>query len=82
MISFLEFFKEESCGKCTSCRVGTTNLLNILIRIYNGKGTKKDMEKLIKIGTVIKKASLCGLGHAAANPVFCSIKNFPDEYNK
>jgi [NiFe] hydrogenase diaphorase moiety large subunit len=82
VITFLEFFQEESCGKCTSCRVGTTNLLNLLNRIYDGRGTKKDMGKLIEIGTVIKKTTFCGLGHAAANPVFCSIKNFPDEYNK
>ncbi len=82
VISFLEFFKEESCGKCTPCRVGTTNLLIILNRIYDGNGTKKDIKKLSELGNVIKKTSFCGLGQSAANPVFCSIKNFPNEYYK
>jgi len=77
---FLEFVQEESCGKCTPCRVGTKRLLEILERICAGKGEEGDIERLLELGAEIKKTALCGLGKTAANPVLSTIRHFRDEY--
>lgn len=77
---FLEFTKDESCGKCTFCRIGTVRMLEILERLVNGKGEKGDIERLEALSHMIKKASLCGLGKAAPNPVLSSIRHFRNEY--
>ncbi len=79
---FLEFTQDESCGKCTPCREGTKRMLEILTRITEGKGEKGDIEKLERLGNMIKKASLCGLGQSAPNPVLSTIKNFREEYEQ
>lgn len=77
---YIEFTVDESCGKCTPCRIGTKRLLEILQKICNGKGTKEDLAKLEKLANNIKKASLCGLGQTAPNPVLSTLKYFKDEY--
>ncbi|MBF0217770.1 MAG: NADH-quinone oxidoreductase subunit NuoF [Candidatus Omnitrophica bacterium] len=79
---FLEFTQNESCGKCTPCREGTKRMLEILTRITEGKGAQGDIEKLERLGGMIKKASLCGLGQSAPNPVLSTIKNFREEYEE
>jgi len=79
---FLEFTQNESCGKCTPCREGTKRMLEILTRITEGKGVEGDIEKLERLGTMIKKSSLCGLGQSAPNPVLSTIKNFRVEYEE
>jgi NADH-quinone oxidoreductase subunit F/NADP-reducing hydrogenase subunit HndC len=79
---FLEFTQNESCGKCTPCREGTKRMLEILTRITEGKGQPGDIEKLERLGNMIKKASLCGLGQSAPNPVLSTIKNFREEYEE
>jgi len=79
---FLEFTQNESCGKCTPCREGTKRMLEILTRITEGKGVEGDIEKLERLGMMIKKASLCGLGQSAPNPVLSTIKNFRVEYEE
>jgi NADP-reducing hydrogenase subunit HndC len=77
---FLEFTVEESCGKCPPCRIGTKRMLEILTRITEGKGQDGDIEKLEKLAKSISKASLCGLGQTAPNPVLSTIKYFREEY--
>ena len=77
---FLEFTQEEACGKCTSGRVGTKRLLEILERICAGDGEEGDIEKLIELGEMIKKTALCGLCKTAPNPVLATIRYFRDEY--
>ncbi len=77
---FLEFTKSESCGKCTPCREGTTRMLEILEKITGGKGTLEDLDKLKRLAMLVKKASLCGLGRAAPNPVLSTLEHFRDEY--
>jgi NADH:ubiquinone oxidoreductase subunit F (NADH-binding)/(2Fe-2S) ferredoxin/NAD-dependent dihydropyrimidine dehydrogenase PreA subunit len=79
---FLEFTQNESCGKCTPCREGTKRMLEILTRITEGKGEEGDIEKLERLGNMIKKASLCGLGQSAPNPVLSTLKNFRVEYEE
>ena len=79
---FLEFTQNESCGKCTPCREGTKRMLEILTRISEGKGEADDIEKLERLGSMIKKASLCGLGQSAPNPVLSTLKNFRHEYEE
>jgi NADH:ubiquinone oxidoreductase subunit F (NADH-binding)/(2Fe-2S) ferredoxin/NAD-dependent dihydropyrimidine dehydrogenase PreA subunit len=79
---FLEFTQDESCGKCTPCREGTKRMLEILTRITEGKGQPGDIEKLERLGGMIRKASLCGLGQSAPNPVLSTIKNFREEYEE
>jgi NADH-quinone oxidoreductase subunit F len=78
---FLEFVQEESCGKCSPCRVGTRRMLEILNRICEGKGEKGDIEKLIELGNTIKDTALCGLGQTAPNPVLSAIQHFREEFN-
>jgi NADH-quinone oxidoreductase subunit F len=77
---FLEFTQNESCGKCTFCRIGTKHLLNILGRLTRGEGEEGDLEILETLGEDIKKGSLCGLGKTAPNPVLTSLKYFREEY--
>jgi NADH:ubiquinone oxidoreductase subunit F (NADH-binding) len=77
---FLEFTQDQSCGKCTFCRVGTLRMLEILENLCSGKGKKGDIEKLQALAQKIKEASLCGLGKTAPNPVLSTIKFFRDEY--
>lgn len=77
---FLEFTKEESCGKCTPCRIGTTRLLEYLEKITTGKATLQDLEDMEKLCYYIKDNSLCGLGQTAPNPVLSTLKYFKDEY--
>jgi NADH:ubiquinone oxidoreductase subunit F (NADH-binding)/(2Fe-2S) ferredoxin/NAD-dependent dihydropyrimidine dehydrogenase PreA subunit len=79
---FLEFTQNESCGKCTPCREGTKRMLEILTRITDGKAEPDAVEKLERLGHMIKKASLCGLGQSAPNPVLSTIKNFRKEYEE
>ncbi|RJP28029.1 MAG: NADH-quinone oxidoreductase subunit NuoF [Candidatus Omnitrophota bacterium] len=79
---FLEFTQNESCGKCTPCREGTKRMLEILNRISQGNGAEDDIDKLERLGSMIKKASLCGLGQSAPNPVLSTIKNFRQEYEE
>lgn len=79
---FLEFTQDESCGKCTPCREGTKRMLEVLTRITEGKGKEGDIEKLERLGNVIGRASLCGLGQSAPNPVLSTIKNFREEYEE
>ena len=77
---FLEFTVDESCGKCTPCRVGTQRLLEMLDKITGGKGTLEDIDELEKLCYYIKENSLCGLGQTAPNPVLSTLKFFRDEY--
>ena len=77
---FLEFTVDESCGKCTPCRVGTRRMLDILNRIVEGKGEEGDIERLEDLGNTIKATALCGLGQTAPNPVLSTIRYFRDEY--
>ncbi len=79
---FLEFTQNESCGKCTPCREGTKRMYEILTRITESKGQEGDIEKLERLGHMIQKASLCGLGQSAPNPVLSTIKNFRSEYEE
>lgn len=77
---FLEFTVDESCGKCTPCRIGTKRILEILQKITSGEATLKDLEKLENLCAYIKENSLCGLGQTAPNPVLSTITNFKGEY--
>ena len=77
---YLEFTLEESCGKCTPCRVGNKRLHEILDKITQGKGTEEDIEKLKQLSLVIKDTALCGLGQSSPNPVLSTISNFENEY--
>ena len=77
---YLEFTVEESCGKCTPCRIGNRRLLEILTNITQGNGTEKDLAELNDLGEIIKDCSLCGLGQTAPNPVLSTYKYFTDEY--
>ena len=79
---FMEFTCDESCGKCTPCREGTKRLLEILERITSGKGTLEDIDNLERLGKLVKKASLCGLGRAAPNPILSTLKHFRQEYEE
>ncbi len=77
---FLEFTVDESCGKCTPCRIGTKRLLEILDKIISGNGELEDLDKLEELSNYIKSASLCGLGQTAPNPVLSTLRYFRDEY--
>lgn len=77
---YLEFTVEESCGKCTPCRIGTKRLHEILEKITAGKGTSEDLDLLKSLSTVIKDTALCGLGQTAPNPILSTIEKFWDEY--
>lgn len=77
---FLNFTQNESCGKCTFCRIGTKRMLEILTRITEGQGKMEDLDTLEDLAKNIIKGSLCGLGQSAPNPVLTTIKYFRDEY--
>ena len=77
---FLAFSQDESCGKCTPCREGTKRMLEILERITTGKGVPEDIGKLERLGGLLKKTSLCGLGRAAANPVLSALTHYRAEF--
>lgn len=77
---YMEFICDESCGKCSPCRIGTKRMLEILTRITNGKATLKDLDELEELAVNIKSNSLCGLGQTAANPVLSTLQHFRDEY--
>ena len=77
---FLEFTVEESCGKCSPCRIGNKRLHEILTKITEGKGTLEDLELLKNLSGVIKDTALCGLGQTSPNPVLATLNNFWDEY--
>jgi len=77
---FLSFTQDESCGKCTACRLGTRQMLEILTRITQGKGHDEDIDTLRTIANVVKECSLCGLGQTCPNPVLSTINYFQDEY--
>lgn len=78
---FLEFTQNESCGKCTFCRIGTLRMLEMLTRITKGEGQAGDIEKLADLGEKIKDASLCGLGQSAPNPALSTIRFYRAEYD-
>lgn len=77
---FMEFCRDESCGKCTPCRVGTQKMLEILTRICEGKGEKGDIQTLEKWADIMKNTALCGLGQTAPNPVLSTLRYFRHEY--
>lgn len=77
---YLDFTVEESCGKCTPCRIGNKRLLELLNKITEGRGTEKDLDTLSTLGKVIKDTALCGLGQTSPNPVLSTLDNFYDEY--
>ena len=77
---YMEFICDESCGKCSPCRIGTKRILEILEKITAGKGTLEDLEKLEETAQFVKERSLCGLGKSAPLPVISTIKNFREEY--
>jgi len=77
---FMSFSQDESCGKCTPCREGTVRMLEILDRIISGNGKMEDIDKLYRLGTLMQKTALCGLGRACPNPVLSTIKYFREEY--
>lgn len=77
---FMEFSRSESCGKCIPCRVGTTQLYNILGNFIDGTATQKDLDLLEQLCDVVKNTSLCGLGQSAPNPVISTLNYFRDEY--
>ncbi len=77
---FLDFTQRESCGKCTLCRLGTKQMLDLLEDITNGKGKIEDIDLLIDLGQDVKNGSLCGLGKTAPNPILTTIRYFRDEY--
>jgi len=77
---FLQFTQNESCGKCTSCRIGTLRMLEILEQIVLGKGTEGHLAQLEEIGLFVKGSSQCGLGNTAPNPVLTTLRYFRDEY--
>ncbi len=77
---FMDFCREESCGKCVPCRVGTTQLHMLLTAITEGRATLNDLDKLERLATMVRDTSLCGLGQGAPNPVFSTLRYFRDEY--
>jgi NADH:ubiquinone oxidoreductase subunit F (NADH-binding) len=77
---YLEFTLDESCGKCTPCRIGNKRLHEILVKITEGEGKPEDLNRLRMLSNVIKDTSLCGLGQTSPNPVLSTLDNFHDEY--
>jgi NADP-reducing hydrogenase subunit HndC len=77
---FLDFTVDESCGKCTPCRIGNKRMHELLVNITKGNGTKDDIDRLLNLGMVIRDTSLCMLGQSAPNPVLSIIDNFREEY--
>ena len=79
---FMDFICNESCGKCTPCREGTTRMLDILTRITEGNGRDGDIEELKELAKMVMSSSLCGLGKTAPNPVLSTLQNFEEEYRE
>ena len=79
---FMDFVRDESCGKCTACRLGTKRMLEILERITLGLGRPGDIDMLIELGETVKDTAMCGLGQTAPNPVLSTIKNFREEFEE
>lgn len=79
---FMDFVKDESCGKCAACRIGTTRMLEILERITKGEGEEGDIELLVELGETIKDTAMCNLGQTAPNPVLSTIRYFREEYEE
>jgi NADH-quinone oxidoreductase subunit F len=77
---FLRFTQDQSCGKCTFCRIGTRRMLDILERICAGEGRKNDLQTLEDLAHQVKSGSLCGLGQTAPNPVLTTLRYFREEY--
>ncbi|HSO51451.1 MAG TPA: NADH-ubiquinone oxidoreductase-F iron-sulfur binding region domain-containing protein, partial [Actinomycetes bacterium] len=77
---FMDFCREESCGKCIPCRVGTTQLHTLLTRICDGDASLADLDQLESLSAMVKDTSLCGLGQSASNPVFSTLRYFREEY--
>lgn len=77
---YLDFICDESCGKCTPCRIGTKRMLEILTRITEGNGTMHDLDELEELAGIVKSNSLCALGQTSANPVVSTLKHFREEY--
>jgi NADH-quinone oxidoreductase subunit F len=77
---FIDYIQKESCGKCTHCRLGTKQMLEILEDITSGKGEMKQLDLLLELGEDIRNGSLCGLGRSAPNPIVTSISYFQDEF--
>ena len=77
---YLDFIQEESCGKCTACRIGTKRMYEILDKITKGNGTLEDIDELEELAYYIKDNALCGLGQTAPNPVLSTLRYFRDEY--
>ena len=79
---YLEFTADESCGKCTPCRIGTKRMLELLTKITEGKGEPEDLDKITELAEHMKSSSLCALGQSAPNPILSTMKHFGDEYLK
>ena len=77
---FLEFTVDESCGKCTPCRIGNKRLLELLTKVTEGKATMEDLDRMEQLCNYIKANSLCGLGQTAPNPVLSTLRYFREEY--
>ena len=77
---YMEFICDESCGKCSPCRIGTKRMLEILTKITKGKATMEDLDKLMDLASNIKNDSLCALGQTAPNPILSTLAHFKDEY--
>ena len=77
---YMDFICDESCGKCTQCRIGTQRLLEYLEKITSGKGTLTDLDEMRDLASVIQVGALCALGQTAANPILSTLQNFPEEY--
>jgi bidirectional [NiFe] hydrogenase diaphorase subunit len=77
---FMDFCREESCGKCLPCRVGTQEMYGLLDNISCGRASRADLDKLEGLAGMVKATSLCGLGQGAPNPVFSTLRYFRDEY--
>ena len=76
----LRFFARESCGKCTPCRIGTSECHTILDRLLSGTGTSNDLHRLHAHARLLKQASFCGLGTSAADPITSALTHFPEEF--
>jgi bidirectional [NiFe] hydrogenase diaphorase subunit len=77
---FMDFMREESCGKCVPCRVGTSQLWMLLEQITTGTATMDDLDRMEKLAGMVQRTSLCGLGQGAPNPIFSTMRHFRDEY--
>lgn len=78
----LEFFTNESCGKCIPCREGGVQLLKLATKISEGRGSVDDIDTMIDLSNTMRETALCGLGHSTAVPVLTSISNFREVYNR